>query len=203
MKTATDIFQKEIGLPHDFTMEIPSSSRLWLLQAGIDEAARTAYGIGYSNRMERTIIPISRDGVLIGSIARRAEGGSGPKYISNLPPYSIFRSLDDRRTYPQRDDLAVDCIITEDILSAIRVGRFVRTVALLGTGTGDAYLGRVLASVDDERIGIWTDPDNAGRGAAAQLVHGLTLAGKSCRVIKSKRDPKYYSDNEIRRYLND
>jgi DNA primase len=189
---------RQHALPRDFTHDLPTSAELWLARAGIDPATWAAYGIGYSKRLDRAIIPVTRDGAIIGSIARRL-GTSGPKYIENLPTSSVFDSLHGRSPKGEYD---VDCVLTEDILSAIRVGRFVRSIALLGTGSSDAYVGGVLGFLGEaQSVGVWLDPDNAGQRATTKFVRALGMVGISTTHIKSLKDPKLHSDREIQEYL--
>lgn len=197
-KTAEDQF-KDRSLPDDYRLDdLPTGAQLWLGRAGIDEATRRTYDVGFSRKLNRVIIPVKRGGNVVGSIARAIEQ-NGPKYLSNVPPFSIFDSVSGR---PPKDQYAEYIVLAEDILSAIRVGRFVRTLALLGTSSGDAYIGRVLGELGaTKRVAIWLDPDNAGQRATTELLRSLSMAGIQVTKIESLRDPKLHSDREIQEYL--
>lgn len=194
-------YKRQYDLPKDFTVDLPTSAKLWLLKAGIDHETWSAYNIGYSDKLDRVILPVhGSTNELVGSIARSLKA-TGPKYISALPSYTIFDSLQGREPMAAHK-YAFDLILTEDLLSAIRVGRFVRSIALLGTGSSDTYLGRILGKLDKaNRVGVWLDPDNAGQLATPALIRSLGMAGVQTTTIKSKRDPKLHSDREIQEYL--
>ena len=92
-------------------------------------------------------------------------------------------------------------VVTVDFLSAVRVGRIARkAVALLGTSANAEQLAAILKGV--RRIAIWLDPDKAGRTAGHKLSRTLQLQGFSVQSIRTERDPKFYSNAEIRRILN-
>ena len=99
----------------------------------------------------------------------------------------------------------VDCVITEDLLSAIRVGEFIQSAALLGTSLGKGKLDRVITSsgCSNPTIGLWGDPDKAGQSLNKQLERSLTLQGLKVVWLTSPKDPKNMRDYDIRRILSD
>ena len=193
---------KTIALPHDFSTDIPASEAVWLYKAGVSANVAKHYGFGYSPSLRRVVLPVYNAGKLVGYTARSTIGEK-PKYRERADASAIFTS-DPRIALPSAKSsgtyTAYDCVLTEDILSAVRVGRNVQhCCALMGTSLDAKQLERSLQF--GSRMALWLDPDKAGRKAVSNLRRTLQLLGCKVQVIRSDKDPKYYSNDEIRRYL--
>lgn len=195
--------ERTVKLPPDFTTDIPASEAIWLYKAGISPAVSKHYGFGYSPFLRRVILPIYKDGVLDGYTARSTIN-ERPKYIEKVasPASSVFVS-DPNLALPWPDNGVLvsvpDVCICEDILSSVRVGRYVRTcISILGTTVAPAQLTKLHTT---DEVAIWLDPDKAGNKGAKAIYRALSLQGYRVKVIRSDKDPKYYSNREIRRFL--
>lgn len=209
---------KEISLPSDMTDEMPGYAAAWLLRAGIPLSIASRYGIRYSPKLDRVVLPVYRNGALAAYTMRSVS--EKPKYIERQVDEAVV-FVSDRTTIlepEQAGSYGLDLVVTEDVLSAIRVGRIVPSVALLGTAVGTPKVGALVqaATVQDAgavaieageetklRIGVWLDADKAGRTAARRLARRLELLGHTALRIKTEKDPKRYSNREIRSILND
>jgi hypothetical protein len=183
-----------VSLPADFTLEIPAQARLWLQKAGVTAETAAFYGIGYSKRTHRVIIQIWEAGVMVAVLARAVDG-SKPKYIAHM------RGTNEYFTSATEPTEAATVVVTEDVLSAIRCGAVYRSVAILGTGASSAAVAGLsarLADASGATIAVWLDPDRAGRVASRRIVRALRLAGWDAYAVRSERDPKYYSNAEIK-----
>jgi len=147
-----------------------------------------------------------------------------PKYIlkHKEPERAIYFS-DNRTTLPSAKAAGThdlfDIVLTEDVLSTIRVGRHVASCSLLGTAVNVERIAELLTKLragkevqqvewyrteaTSLRFGLWMDPDKAGRKATRRLAHSLSMQGHKVTLIKSDKDPKLYSDNQIRSILLD
>lgn len=222
-KAATqELINNSVYLPKDFTLDIPDIGRVWLLKGGISQALATAYGIGYSPYYQRVIIPVLKDGELDAFIARSVTG-ERPKYIAKMrnPENALFISDSKMsHTTPEYQEArnAFDLVITEDVLSAIRVGRFTTSAALLGTSLSSSVLSQLEKSLrlrrtnalawwepqeDSVRVAVWLDPDKAGRRGASKIESRLSMVGWSVRRISSSADPKRLSDRDIAQILKE
>jgi hypothetical protein len=195
--------ERVVKLPSDFTTDIPPSEAVWLYKAGISPQIAKHYKFGYSPFLRRVILPIYNNGVLQGYTARSTINAR-PKYIEKVVDTSstVFCS-DASIQLPWPDDRLLDsipdCVLVEDILSAVRVGRFVRcAVALLGTSLSGAWARNAHVHT---KISVWLDPDKAGKKGAQAISKSLGLEGYGVKIIRSDKDPKYYSNREIRRFL--
>ncbi len=212
------VYSKEISLPTDLTAEMPGYAAAWLLRAGIPLRVAAHYNIRYSPKLDRVVLPVYRNGILASYTMRSVK--EKPKYIERQVDEAVVFVSDNALILNegQRADHGFDLVITEDILSAIRVGRIVPTVALLGTSVStskvlsalDVCAGRhskAMAGTGFQDtglcIGIWLDADKAGRTAARRLARRLELLGHSALRIRTDKDPKRYSNREIRSILND
>lgn len=197
--------QRTVSLPKDFTTEIPASEAVWLYKAGISHDLASHYGFGYSPYLRRVVLPIYLGDALQGFVARSTINAK-PKYIEKMvqPSEAIFIA-DPGTRLPASEDWPVgsgpDAVFTEDILSAVRVGRHVRTsCALLGTSANVEQYAGIASNCNS--VAVWFDPDKAGVKARKKLARSLQLRGHEVRVIKTSRDPKYYSNREIRSILS-
>lgn len=89
------------------------------------------------------------------------------------------------------------CIV-EDLVSAIKVGRQVVAIPLFGSSLKLDWLLSIPGLF--ATCFIWLDY-NMLRGAI-DIYRKLQLTGVSTRIIRTEQDPKYYSDDEIKSYLN-
>lgn len=196
--------EANVRLPHDFTTEIPPNEAVWLYKAGISTELAKHYGFGFSQSLKRVVLPVYRDSALVGFTARSTIGAK-PKYIERMASPSAIFIADPATALPATTDWpegsGPDLVVTEDILSAVRVGRLVRRcVSLLGTSANGHQLSDAL--MDCRTVAIWLDPDRAGRVAALKLERTLALQGYETVRIRTEQDPKRYSNREIRRLLS-
>lgn len=178
-----------LELPDDYTTDIPLEGRLWLYKAGLSEPVWRKHGIGYSPLLQRVVLPVfDSAGNLIWLQCRAIHAGQLPKYLQ-----------------PSRDRseivMEVGCtsdnmervILTEDILSCIRVGRHCAAVSLLGTKLTTAQAAKL---INHSRVTTWLDSDEAGRKGAASIRRTLGLVTEVDNIV-TELDPKMLSDKQI------
>ena len=196
--------ERVITLPKDFTTDIPPSEAVWLYKAGVGSVVAKHYGFGYSASLRRVILPIYKDGVLQGYTARSTIN-ERPKYIERASSGSVLFFADPALRIPSEEaadsSCGYDLLFTEDILSAVRVGRVTDAVvcSLMGTSADDRQLSEATQGVHS--VALWLDPDKPGRRASARLQRSLVLQGYKVKLIRSAKDPKFYSNRELRRFL--
>jgi DNA primase len=192
-----------IKLPKDFTTEIPPREAVWLYKWGVSARLAELYGIGYSATMRRIVIPIMQDGELVGTIARSTIGEK-PKYLERVNAGVVFSSKPDL-VLPAKTDTGgsslPDLVITEDVVSGIRVGRITQAVAILGTSIDTRQILGCLRS-SPRSVAVWLDNDKAGRQGSATVYRALSLQGLNVSVLFTGKDPKAYSNSELRSLLD-
>lgn len=186
-----------LSLPRDIQpVSSLETGALWLLQAGISLDLAAKYKIVWSDKLQRVILPVYGDtGELQFIQARSTHRDLKPKYL-NLKGLDSCSALFIGN--PVQDmNLTV---VTEDILSAIRVSQYARGVSLLGTAITPEKLMRVYSL--NSPVVVWMDGDDAGREARRKLIHSLTMLGQECKWVETPKDPKEYTNTEIQEILN-
>lgn len=186
-KELAEQLSASVRLPSDFTLDIPPEGMLWLFKSSITPYRARELGIGYSAFYRRVIIPIYRDGKLIYFQARKLHDDQDIKYINPR----VDRSNIAYWVRPPGADNSM-VVITEDILSAIRVGKFVTAMSALGTKLS-IPLANQLSEYD--LVVTWLDPDEAGI-TGARSMRKMLMAVPTAN-LKSEKDPKNLTDQEI------
>lgn len=111
------------------------------------------------------------------------------------------------------DEASKTIVITEDFISAIRVGAVKNTCCMFGTSIPHEYMVKIVKQYDI--IFIWADGDKAGQAAASKLSSKFnyliklekryrsfsTNFEKYVRNILTDQDPKCYTNSEISKIL--
>lgn len=173
---------------HDLR-EWPLSSRVWLLKAGLGGPEISRLGAYYHPPTDRVVVPVLEAGVPVFWQARSTTDRL-PKYLS--PPTGRDKLLP---TFGSGDTIT----LTEDLLSAFKIGLVAEAWCLMGTHANPRLLAGLLER--KAAVNVWLDPDGPGRYAAKKVYSQLKAYGIEARVIRSDRDPKLHSLDQIRSYL--
>lgn len=182
----------KLALPDDFTLDIPLEGRIWLFKAGITVPVYESYGIGYSPSWNRVIIPIYEQDKLVWFQARALSKHQQPKYLQ--PSAEKATVLFKTHSYNNNRERVV---ITEDMLSAIRVGTFIPTVSILGTKITTEQSNEI---AQFNRVTTWLDSDKAGRKGSYAIRKGLSLVTDVDDIVTDE-DPKLLSNMNIKEAL--
>lgn len=184
---------------------------LWLSKAGIPLSLAEKYQWAYHGPSGRACLPLLSPSLKVLAVLFRSLDGSKPKYILKGDKDATFWSRDEFILPSVQQELfspdVPHACIVEDILSAVRVGRCIRTAALLGTAVSDAKVNelatvvRSLAGDETPRVCVWTDNDPAGHKARVHCIRRLGLQGIEVRIIKTPKDPKYYTNGQIKELI--
>lgn len=189
---AKAIRTKHVKLPEDFTLDIPDVGMLWLLKASITPYMARQRNIGWTEKYKRVVLPVyNRSGDLVFYQARAVLKGQEPKYLNPV----VDRS---KIMYWQTPNADKDVIVvTEDMLSAIRVGQFIPTVSILGTKVSIAMVNRL---TEYKHVITWLDPDEAGINGAASVRKAVAILTQTSNIT-SEVDPKNLTDKQIKEVL--
>ncbi len=184
-----ETFSKTLGLPRPSQM--PEEGLVWLRGAGINAHLQAHYDIYYSDYWDRVIIPSYCNGHLLGWQGRAVFPEQTPKYLQAKGQKPLF-FLGDTTGKPNSKTI----VLVEDAISAIRLGQYIKTMALLGTKLDAA--GKQLQIIEDEadNVVVWLDDDEPGRTAARQIVNRLALIGTETLVL-TEPEPKLKADWEL------
>ena len=171
------------GLPADFSHDIAPAGLAWLGSGGWTSDLIERYGIGWSNNMKRVVIPVEPEGYT----ARAVFKDQVPKYLEKAPAQAFWIS----------STIVNTLAITEDILSAGRVGEFIPTESVLGTSVGNW-----MPPTEVTKVILWLDNDAAGRKGRAAFRKKLQwFPDITIQDIETSKDPKCYSRDEIKEIL--
>lgn len=195
-REAQDEIQATMELPFDVTADIPQEHAIWLYKAGIGSLEIRELGFGYSERLGRVILPVYDNDILVYLQARATRfPEQQPKYL-NIAGANKGNILYKR--YAELPVLTDSVIVTEDILSAARVGKVSTAYSLLGTKLSD---GQVNQLSKYSTVIFWLDGDDAGIQGARKGIRKLQFMVDNLKVIRTPLDPKCYSDRIIKRIL--
>ena len=179
--------EESYDLPEDFSHSIQPKGLAWLGMGGWTFEMINKYNIGWSEELNRVILPVYPEGYT----ARAVESWQKPKYMEKVPQGVVWESQTDTQS-------CYGAVVCEDILSAGRCGQFIKAYSLLGTSLDTSVLS-VLAKYD--KILLWLDPDAGGISGLKKMYRRLHLVCDNVKVIRSDKDPKLLTDEEIRRLL--
>jgi len=155
-KAIANSADKPMSLPPDCISKIedwPDVARAWLYRYDITNKEIRALSIVYSPSYNRVILPIYYQGALAAWQGRSLDKSNPPKYIGAKRVKGVKNYL---KSSPISSNYL---ILTEDLLSAIRVNRICDAMSLGGTSLQDETLG--LYDFNEYRgIIIMLDDDN-------------------------------------------
>lgn len=189
---SADLAASSVALPepqvHDIR-EWPPAAAVWLLKAGLGRPEIARLGAYYHPDTDRVVLPILEGSAPVFWQARSVTGRL-PKYLS--PPVGRDKLLP---RYGSSDTIT----LTEDLLSAFKIGLVAEAWCLMGT---HANLRLIAALLERKApVALWLDPDAPGRHAAQRVHKQLTAYGIEVRRIRSERDPKLHTFDQIKEYL--
>jgi hypothetical protein len=170
--------------------EWPEKSRLWLVKAGLTSGDLPRLGAYYHPPSDRVVLPVlsPSGGVLFWQA--RATDGRVPKYMAPDIPKDSFVPIYGK---------AKDVTLTEDLLSAYKVGTVAEGWSMMGTSLSRLALSLLVSR--GCKVNVWLDPDPAGNKGATKTLAMLRAAGVEARKIVSTKDPKLHSRAEIKELL--
>ena len=181
--------QQSLELPGPGKMnpqDWPDAPRLWLYKAGFSNDEIRRHGWYWNPKMERVILPVKVDGKTIYWQGRGFDTAR-PKALN---PTVNREGLVAK--YGRGDWIA----LTEDILSAAKVGGVGEAWALLGTVL--SYSTALALSEAGRPVLLMLDDDPAGRRGAAEASKTLNLLGVWNKQVYFGKDPKLVPRSTIK-----
>lgn len=192
-------------LPLNFiSTDLPLEVVQWYFKCGLTLEAITRHGLGASKGVLQVtksfnipgtyaILPVCHLGHMSGYQAR-GFSGSRSKYV-NIGSLNHLLYFDKNLYGPT--------VVVEDIMSALRISDIgYNVICVMGTHLSNEklvealFLGKICAEII-----IWLDSDVPGQKAAQILREKFKWITK-CKIIQSTKDPKLYSNDEIRRLID-
>ena len=182
------------GIEEDTTLW-PVRARVWVRKYGITDWECMRYGICYSSDLGRVILPqFDSDGLASYSTRRVLEDDTGSKYYS-------YRCRDVATVCYSGVAKKQHCVIVEDLLSAIKVGRYLPAMPIWSTRIRDIHVN-TLIDMGFNKFTVFLDDDNGQvKRDALKNKRILDKIGE-CDIIHSDgKDPKEFTDNELQEIL--
>lgn len=187
-------------LPEDFEYSIDKQGLTWLSKYSLTQKEIIVNRFGWSNKgiflkkSNTTIAPLlvfpvfNEDGHLMMYQCRNF-GEVGPKYL----------------TYGAKDHLHIlgegdTIVLTEDLISAIKVSRITSAMPVWGSFLSPENAKRLSSRFS--KAYMWLDKDKS-QEAFKQAQEYSYLFKDGCTSIRTERDPKEYSAQEIKIYLTE
>ncbi len=176
------------NLPDDCSLDLRLDARAWLKKYGLTEQEFEDNKFLWSPKKELLIFPIFVDGLMVMWQGRYF--GSNPNY----PKYNTQGFKNDVFYIKGKGE---PLVLTEDLISAIKVGRQYSASPLWCSNANRKQL--LTYSRYYESIAIWLDSNM--REQSLKLQQRAELFFREVRVVFSDLDPKCYSDGEIRAFI--
>jgi hypothetical protein len=120
------------------------------------------------------------------------------RYFGNLKNVPKYWTVGNRGVVHTVGNNPDTCTLVEDMVSAIKVGRYTTAVPIFGSDISTEMALHVHNRYP--QLLIWLDKDK--RRYAHARAQSLRYLFKSVRVIDSEADPKDYNNAELKEYLN-
>lgn len=178
-----------IRLPFDCDPAIPSQAIQWLKQYEFTNATITKHNILWSESRQFLVFPYFIMGELVGWQGRYFGPDKIGKWNTNGKPESYIYTL---------GPTSKRIILSESIISAIKISRFECSSPLFGSVISNSRLIRLANFYTD--VVIWLDPDK--QREAIKFAQKAKLFGMDSHVILSDMKPKDYTYTQIEEMLN-
>ena len=199
-KWCTNVIFDQVGdqdlkLPRDtqfFVKDWPVQAKTYFKKARMTTEQCEFWRMGYSPSLRKVVIPVYRNGVLIGYQLRRIfDEDPSPKYITRRTTKEFYK------LFPKTGNT---CVLVEDMLSAIRVSKFTTALCMFGTEVSHAMV-KLLAGYSN--VIIFLDNDNAiVKKKQMDIQNKLELWVPNVLILRSPKQPKDYTDTDLQTILD-
>lgn len=193
--------QPTIELPKGLTYdphEFHPLANVWLNKYSITYGERERYGIAWSEYYGRVLLPVyMNEGLVAYQLRRILPDDDGPKYLTTRKQ-GVSKPLWQGGQWVSGGAM----VLTEDILSAIKVSRVANATALLGTHTPQENLAYILRNKPDVVL-LWLDDDNPDVRDKQRKAYRRIRAFVPCHIVHSHgKDPKEHTVEEIEEVIS-
>ena len=173
---------KPLDFPDDYMRYLPDTPQQWLRKYEITAAEVNDNQFGWSNKRQMMIMPV-RTSYPDGRLLMWQGRGFNPKrYHTGGPCDDVIHVIGNEKS----DTI----ILVEDLISAIKVGRYYTCIPLFGSAVSVNRLNR-LVKLTNTSIGIWLDSDKAK--AAMEFRQRLAQYLPSfCIITQNLQSVKHY-----------
>jgi hypothetical protein len=163
------------------------TGQAWLRKYRITDAEIKTHHIGWSMDQQMLIFPVFQEGKMVMWQGRNFNGG--PKYLTEGPKSDVMNLVGNSKC----KDVVV---VTEDLISAIAVGRLYQACPLYGATMGLGLIQKL--SERFEYLGIWLDSDKTREAVEIALRASQWIP---TFVVETLWDPKEYGEQAISEFV--
>jgi hypothetical protein len=190
---------KQVVLPQDFTTMLSPKALAYCYIRGLTDSDLKKYKVGFSPFYNRLILPVYKDrelvfweGRALGEVTRK-----NPKYIKRIGRDWQGCLFDVKA---KSNNFLDYLVLTEDMISTIRVGKVVDSMAMVSTHIRDKLIFDIFLESKYKVVIIWLDPDKNAKSVSLSFKYrqfGLPVIS-----LSTKLDPKWYDEKEIRSIIH-
>lgn len=177
--------------------KIPLNYYKWLNNYDFSEQLIGYTSIFWSSKLNRLCFPYYDKDIMVGCWARSLNEYPKWKFFGHNKYFVWYLNnllcLDRKRL----SELNVICFV-EDVVSALKVWKFVDVICLGGTNIKRPEYKEIVKNY--EKVIVFTDGDRAGKEAAQKIRKELNLI-RPCVIMRNTKDPKCYSYEELQKML--
>ncbi len=174
----------------NFTSKLPAAPLQWLDSYGVTEQERIVNRICYDLDKDLLVFPVfDGDRLVVTNCRYFGSNPEYPKYITKGWKSGHFK------LFPKDNNVF---ILTEDFISALKVGRLYNAIPLLGTSFPRELLFSLLGKCP--RLRIWLDRDKAHSSISMAQKARQWIA--DCASIITEKDPKDYLIEQIKEFVS-
>jgi hypothetical protein len=181
-------------IARDAVPYIPHEPLTWIKKYGISDEEIKRNNFLWSEEKQQLIFPIygGNDEIICWQ-ARNfdPERSKRRKYFSQGKLDEVLHILENETVYPET------IVLTEDLISAIKVSRVCSAIPLFGAYASDSRLNRLRRRYS--KLVVWLDYDKLVD--ARKAVSRASRIGFDASAIHTKLDPKELSDRDIQKEL--
>lgn len=183
-----EVIRPELPEPRERDVQQwPKAARVWLYKAGLSNDAIERLGFYWHPVTQRVVMPVFEEGELVYWQARSLNPNV-PKYINSPTGRSLVMPKYGVKT-------AAPLVLTEDILSAVKVGMVTEAWSIMGTSIPDAALVKLVEA--GRPVILMLDPDDAGKAGNRKAKNKLGLLGVNTTIVVPPKDPKLLSKEAL------
>jgi hypothetical protein len=195
-RTCPVITANSKNFPEDAEYYIPVEPMKWLLSCGITYSTQKQFGIQWSPSQQLVCWKIGN----LGWQGRCFSPEAKTKYISHGKIHEEIYVIGS--TFPLSflsENPRYTVVLVEDYISAIRVSNYLPVMPLFGCTINLEAL--ITLARQFNTVLVWLDSDKLDN--ARRIAKNANMVGLEGTVIYTKKDPKEYTNEEIKEKLND
>lgn len=172
------------------TTQLDERSLEWLGRYGLDIESALRAGFRWDSYWEQLLMPLYDNN---GKLCCIQAKNFNPQRASKAKYYNVGDKSNSTTTYGTGERL----VLTEDIVSAIKVGRSYLAMPLLGTHISRTRLAQLKAKASS--LVVWLDEDKWRE--AREIADAANLIGLSATTLLTPLDPKEYNNDAIKQLV--